>query len=441
MFKAATPKRARSAAADLVKKARELTGPRRVIAVSAACMAAFLGWAALAHVDEVTRAQGKVIPTSKGQIIQSAEPSTVKAILVQGGQRVSKGELLVQLDNTQSSSQLGQIQAEGAALSAQVARLSQESQGQTFTCPPDVQKNTPELCQNEAQLHQIRSEALNSQREAANASIEQRRRDLAEAQATAASLRNSLALAQKQVDMLTPLAAKSIVPQTELLTAQREVSALQGKLAAAQEQAQRAGAGIQEAQAQAAGVVDKFRQEAMDEADQLNAKLAVNRQSSLGAEGKLNQSELRSPVDGVVNDVQVTTVGGFVNAGQKIMEVVPIGERMLVEARVKPGDIAFVRVGQAALVKITAYDFSIYGGMPGRVVQVGADSTYDEQAKEAYFTVIVETDRSYLEHAGQKLPITPGMVCSADIITGHKSILDYLLKPVLKAKDEALRER
>jgi adhesin transport system membrane fusion protein len=425
----------------LWEQLRGMRGPRRVVLVSAACILVFLVWASVARVDEVTRAQGKVIPTSKGQIIQSASPSTVRAILVKPGQRVTKGELLVQLDDTESSSALGQIQAEDTSLSARAARLTNESQGQNFGCPPDVQASSPADCQNEAQLHQLRTQALESQRDEAQATVAQRRGDLAEAQATAASLKSSLALAQKQVDMLTPLAAKSIVPQTELITAQRDVSELQGKLAAAQDAATRASAGIQEAQAKAAGTVYTFRQQALDEANQLNAKLAVNKESGRGAQGKLSQAEVRSPVDGVINDVQVTTVGGFVNAGQKIMEVVPVGDRMLVETRVKPADIAFVRVGQAALVKITAYDFSIYGGLPGRVVQVGADSTYDDQTKEAYFTVIVETDRAYLDAHGQKLPITPGMICSADIVTGQKSILDYLLKPVLKAKEEALRER
>jgi adhesin transport system membrane fusion protein len=412
-----------------------------VVLVSAACILIFLVWASVARVDEVTRAQGKVIPTSKGQIIQSASPSTVRTILVKPGQRVTKGELLVQLDDTESSSALGQIQAEDTSLSARAARLTNESQGQNFGCPPDVQASSPADCQNEAQLHQLRTQALESQRDEAAATVAQRRGDLAEAQATAASLKSSLALAQKQVDMLTPLAAKSIVPQTELITAQRDVTELQGKLAAAQDAATRASAGIQEAQAKVAGTVFTYRQQALDEANQLNAKLAVNKESGRGAQGKLSQAELRSPVDGVINDLQVTTLGGFVNAGQKIMEVVPVGDRMLVETRVKPADIAFVRLGQAALVKITAYDFSIYGGLPGHVVQVGADSTYDDQTKEAYFTVIVETDRAYLDAHGQKLPITPGMICSADIVTGQKSILDYLLKPVLKAKEEALRER
>ena len=142
--------------------------------------------------------------------------------------------------------------------------------------------------------------------------------------------------------------------------------------------------------------------------------------------------EIRSPVQGIVNDVQVTTIGGFLNAGQKIMEVVPLGEKLLVETRVKPSDIAFIKVGDKALVKVTAYDFSVYGGLEGKVVQVSADSIYDEQAREAYFTVVVETDRSHLRSGASQLPITPGMMCDVEIITGRKSVLTYLLKPGLK---------
>jgi adhesin transport system membrane fusion protein len=271
--------------------------------------------------------------------------------------------------------------------------------------------------------------------------VEQKRREVSEAQATASSLRTSLGLVQKQVAMLEPLAAKNIVPQTELLQARRDMTDLQGRLAAAEQSISRSMAGVREAQAQLATENFQFKQDAMDEMNQLQGKLSVIAQSSKGAEGKLERSEVRSPVDGIVNDVQVTTIGGFVNAGQKIMEVVPVNEQLLIEARVQPKDIAFIRVGQPAVVKVTAYDFSIYGGLQGKVVQVSADSIYDEQAKQAYFTVIVETDRSYLESAHRRLPITPGMICTADIKTGRKSVLDYLLKPVIKARSEALRER
>jgi len=200
-------------------------------------------------------------------------------------------------------------------------------------------------------------------------------------------------------------------------------------------------AAVREAQAQGSQANYEFRQQALDERSQVNAKIAVNQQSLQGAKGKLDRSEIRSPVNGVVNDVQVTTIGSYVQPGQKIMEVVPMGEKLLVESRVKPSDIAFIKVGDKAVVKVTAYDFSTYGSLQGRVVQVSADSIYDEKEKEAYFTVIVETDRSFLGSGGHRLPITPGMMTDTQIVTGRKSILAYLLKPVLKARSEALRER
>ena len=199
-------------------------------------------------------------------------------------------------------------------------------------------------------------------------------------------------------------------------------------------------AAVSEAQSQASEANFQFRQEALNERSQVEQKISVNEQS-LGGVGPLGRMELRSPVDGVVNDVKVTTIGGFVGAGEKVMEVVPMGEKLLVETRVKPSDIAFIKVGDKALVKVTAYDFSTYGGLDGRVVQVSADSIYDEVEKQAYFTVIVETQKSYVSAGAQRLPITPGMMTDTQIITGRKSVLSYLLKPVMRARSEALRER
>jgi adhesin transport system membrane fusion protein len=416
-------------------------GSRLVILISGVGLALFLIWAALAQVDEVTRGQGQVIPSSRVQVIQSAEPATIEDILVRSGQVVRRGQLLVRLDDTESSSALAQIQAENEALQARAARLGSEGQGGAAACPPGPDGRVPAACAEEAALQAVRASTLQSRLSALNAAVEQRRRDLGEAQATAQSLRGSLSLAQRNVDMLEPLAARSIIPQTELLQARRELVDVQGRLAAAQEAVSRAGAGIREAQAQASEAQLQFRQEALNERTQIATRIAVNTESARGAAGRVQRSEIRAPTDGVVNDVQVTTRGGFVNAGQKIMEVVPLGERLLVETRVRPSDIAFIRVGDRALVKVTAYDFATYGGLDGRVVQVAADSTYDEQTREAYFTVIVETDRSYLQSGGRRLPITPGMMCDVEIITGRKSILDYLLHPVLRARNEALRER
>ena len=399
-----------------------LTGSRLIIVASAIGFALFLLWAMFAQVDEVTSGQGKVIPSSKAQLIQAAEPATVQELLVRPGERVRRGQLLARLDNPQSR----QVQAETEALQARSARLAAEGGG-----------GRAQLSGEEATLSAVRRQALSSRVAALGASAEQRRREAAEAAATISSLQGSLALAQRQVAMLEPLAAKNIVPQTDLLTARREVNDLQGRIAAAREQQARAMAAVREAQAQSSEASYSFRQEALDERSQVTQKIAVNEESLRGARGM----ELRSPVDGIINDLQVTSIGGFVQAGQKVMEVIPMGDKLLVETRIKPSDIAFIKVGDKALVKVTAYDFSTYGGLDGRVVQVSADSIYDEVEKEAYFNVIVETDKSYLESAGRRLPITPGMMTDTQIITGRKSILSYLLKPVLKARDEAMRER
>jgi membrane fusion protein, adhesin transport system len=424
-------------------RSRPYTGARRIILTSGVGLFAFASWASFARVDEVTRGQGRVIPSSKAQIVQSSEPASILAIVVRSGQPVRKGQLLVRLDDTESSSQLGQITAENRSLSARADRLSREGSGGAAGagCPAGADGTAQTECRQEAALQSVRASALRSRKSALGAAVEQRRRDLGEAQATIASLKSSLQLAQSQVNMLEPLAAKSIIPQTELMNAQREASEIQGKLAAAQQAASRAVAAISEAQAQASEAGFQFRQEALNERSQLVTKMAVNSESLRGATGRQLRSEIRSPVNGIVNDVQITTVGGFVQAGQKIMQVVPVGDKLLVEARVSPRDIAFIKVNDRANVKVTAYDFAVYGGLVGRVVQISPDSIYDEATKEAYFSVVVQTDRAFLRSGARRLPISPGMICDVEIITGKKSILSYLLKPLLRARSEALNER
>jgi len=405
---------------------------RKLIAISAVGVLALILWGAVARIDEVTRGMGKVIPSSKVQMVQAAEPATVSAILVRAGQTVRQGELLVRLDDSQSSSALGQLETENQRLEARAARLGNEGGAGGAASALDV---------DEAQLQAVREATARSKQSGLAAQVEQRRRDLSEGQATTAALENSARLAQDQVNMLTPLANKGIVPQTELLSARRELVDVQGRLAAARQGTARAAAAISEAQAQLNEARFDFRQQALNERSELNTKIAVNAESIRGAAARLQRNELRAPVSGIVNDVQVTTVGGFVNAGQKIMQIVPIGEKLLIEARVAPKDIAFIKVGDRGNVKVTAYDFSIYGGLAGVVRQISADSIYDEAEKQAYYTVIVETDRSYILARGKRLPIVPGMICDVEIVTGRKSVLTYLMKPVLKAFGEAMTER
>lgn len=408
---------------------------RKLIALCAAGMFVILVWAAIAPVDEVTRGLGKVVPSSKVQLIQAAAPATIKSILVRPGQLVKQGQLLVRLDDPQSSSALGQLKAENERLAARAARLEGEGTGVAGDCEAGA------ACDEETRLSAARRATAQSRQTALAAAVEQRRRDFQEGQSTVASLQSSQQLAQDQVNMLAPLAAKGIVPKTELLTAQRELVDIQGRLAAARQGVARARAAISEADAQRREAQFDFRQQALNERSEVSTKIAVNEETIKGASANVERSELRAPVTGLVNDVQVTTVGGFVGPGEKIMQIVPSGDKLLIEARVAPKDIAFIKEGDPAVVKITAYDFSIYGGLKGRVRNISADSIYDEVERQAYYNVMIETDQAFLMKNGRMLPIMPGMICDVEIITGRKSVLAYLLKPVLRAFDEALTER
>ncbi|MCC6926207.1 HlyD family type I secretion periplasmic adaptor subunit [Novosphingobium sp.] len=403
---------------------------RRLIAVCAGGLVVLALWAGLARVDEVTRGVGKVIPSSKVQLVQAVEPSVVGAISVRSGQLVQKGQLLGRLESAQSQSQRGQLQAENERLSARANRLSNEGGSAGGGCSAGT------ACAEEAQLAAARQATASSRQSALAAAVEQRRRDLSEGVATVNSLEGSVRLAQQQVDTLAPMVAKKIVPQTELLAAQRELVDIQGRLAAARQGVARAQAGIAEAQAQLSEARNDFRQQALNERSEVATRLAVNEETIKGS-----AMDLRAPVTGFVNDVRANTVGGFVNAGEKVMQIVPQGDKLLVETRVTPKDIAFLKIGDPAVVKVTAYDFSIYGGLDGKVTNISADSIYDETERQAYYIVMVETDRAFIEKNGQKLPIMPGMVCDVEIITGSKSILSYLFKPVLKALGEAMTER
>lgn len=419
----------------LLERFQSWDASRRLIAVAAVGMAVLLVWAALAPVSEVTRGMGKVIPSSKAQLVQPAEPAVVSEILVRAGQSVKKGQLLVRLDDAQSSSELGQLKTQTERLRARSERLASEASGGEIGCEAGT------LCAEEKRLAEVRRATARSRESALAAAVEQRRRDLSEGQATVASLEGSVKLAREQVNMLQPLAAKGIIPQTELITAQRDLVDSQGRLSAARQGVARAQAAVRQAQTDLQSARLDFRQQALAEQSEVNTQIAVNQQTIRGAEARQQRNELRAPADGIVNDVQVTTVGGFVNAGEKIMQVVPVGDKLLVEARVSPSDIAFIKVGDPAIVKVTAYDFSVFGGLKGQVRNVSADSIYDDVEREAYYLVLVETDKSFIERRGQKLPIVPGMVCDVEIVTGAKSVLAYLMKPVAKAFDEALTER
>ena len=293
-----------------VERFRGWDSNRRLIAIAAAGLFLLLAWAAFAQVDEVTRGTGRVIPSSEAQLVQPAEPATIAEILVRGGQTVKRGQLLVRLDDAQSSSELGQLQTENERLGMRAQRLSQEAQGGSLGCEEGT------VCAEERSLQQARLATARSREGALGAAVEQRTRDLQEAQATIAALEDSVRLSREQVQMLEPLARQNIVPQTELLTAQRDLVDVQGRLSAARQAAARASASIREAQADLSGARSEFRQQALSERSEITTRIAVNEETIRGAAARQERNEVRSPADGIVNDVQITTIGGFVNAGE-----------------------------------------------------------------------------------------------------------------------------
>jgi adhesin transport system membrane fusion protein len=423
---------------------RKLDPATTIVQVAALLFVFCLAWAALAEVDEVTRGEGKVISSRKTQTIQSSEPGVVQEILVRLGQQVKQGDILVRLDNTMTNSNLGEVEAKVRSLRVQEARLQIERDGlaeQGYACPADIEAVAPEVCRNEANLLATRYEGLRRKVTGFNERIEQRQRELNEAEQNATRIAESLDLAQRELDMITPLAAKNIAPKTEQLRAQRAVVELRGQQAANRETSARVAAALRESKNAVQEASIQFRQEALAELSKVGAELSVIRETAKGAEERVRRTDIRSPVTGVINALAVNTVGGFVNAGGHIMDIVPLDDALLIEAKVRPSDIAFIRAGQPVLVKITAYDFSIYGGLDGTVDYVPSDSVYDEQARETFYTVIAKTEHSALDYKGRKFPIMPGMISQVEILTGKKTVLDYLLKPVLKAKHESLSER
>ncbi len=415
-----------------------------IIKIVGFLIVAFLAWAGLTTLQEVTRGDGKIIPSSKMQVIQSAEPGVVREILVREGQRVEKGDVLARLDNTLTSSGLGELSSRANSLEAAVARLRIEHErgfDAVYACPAEVAKAAPNACTNEQNLRNARRMTLQSQLRVLTERIEAKKRELSAAQANLESTGRSLTIARDEMALITPLAASQVVAATDLLKTRREVSELEGRQSTDQETIARVQAELREANLQYDAQTISFRQEALAELTEKQAELAVVRESMRAAADRVKNTDIRSPVGGIVNTLYVNTVGGFVNAGTRVLDIVPVEDQLLVEAKVRPQDIAFIHPGQRATVKVTAYDFSIYGGIDGKVEQVSASSIYDDMTRETYYTVLVKTEKSSLTHNGVENPILPGMVTTVDILTGEKSVLNYLLKPINKARAEALRER
>jgi adhesin transport system membrane fusion protein len=306
--------------------------------------------------------------------------------------------------------------------------------------PPEVTREAPAVAQAELELHRARHNENRTALEVLRNQAEQRRQELAELQSKERQLRRSADLAGEELKITEPLLARGGVSRVEVLRLQREVNDLRGQLEATGLAIPRAQSALAEAQRRMEERAATTRREAFSELSRRRAE-AASIGESVTAEGvRVTRTEVRSPVRGTIKQFKINTVGGVIRPGQDLVEIVPLDDTLVVEARIAPADVAFLRPGQNAMVKITAYDFSIYGGLPARLEEISADAIQDEKGI-SYFRIRVRTDRTSLGSTDKPLPIIPGMTASVDVLTGQKTVLDYLLKPILKARDRALRER
>ena len=394
-------------------------------------------WAGVSRLEEVTRGEGKVIPSRQLQVLQSLDGGVVEEILVKEGEVVAAEQILLRIDPTRFASSVRESRVQYTALVAKAARLKALAEGAPFSVPDEVAKEDPKTVAEERRLYESRRNELETQSSIARQQLAQRQQELVEVRARHEQASKSYEFSARELAVTKPLIASGAVSEVELMRLERDAVRFRGERDMAAAQISRIQASISEASHKLDEVGLAFRNEAGKELGETMARLKAIAESSVGLSDKLTRSVLRSPVKGTVKRVLVNTVGGVVQPGKDVIEIVPLEDNLLLEARVQPRDIAFLRPGQKAVVKFTAYDFSIYGGLEGKLEHIGADSVVDEKGN-AYYTVRVRTNKPNL---GNNLPVIPGMIVEVDIITGEKSVLTYLLKPVLRAKARALSER
>jgi len=419
-------------------------GPRRAVLLLVGSLAAFLVlgliWMAYSSLDVSVRAPGTVIPSKKLQLIQSLEGGILREMAVKEGQRVKKGQLLARLENREFDSDLGESRQNEISLRAAIARLEGELAGAAPVFPGDVAQAAPETVARERLLWRTRKEEQTATAEALRRQVEQRRQELTEARAKEVSLSRNLALTQESLDMEQMLHERGAGSRADYIGAQQKASQAKGDLEQVRLALPRLSAAIQETQARLAEAQAKYRSEASAQRNDLRMKLDALQQLQTGKADRVARREMLSPMDGVVNRILLSTLGGIAKPGESLMEIVPEEDSLLVSARVPPKDIAFIRAGQEASVRITSYDYAQYGALPAKVVRVGADAVLDEK-REPYFEVLVETRANYVGSPREKLPISAGMTTDTAIRTGRRTVLEYLFKPVAKTLQRSLEER
>jgi len=401
---------------------------------------AFGGWATFASIDEVAVGMGKIIPASQIQVIQNLEGGIVTDLLVKEGEMVEEGQILLRVDATGFQSELRQNRARQMALEGTIARLTAEVEGHEVVFPPSILAERPEIAERERALYRSRLSELEAALEGARQQAEQRRQEVNNLRSREQSLARSLSFVKQELTMSLELAEKGYRSKLEVLKLQRQYTDLEGQLNSTKIAVPQAEAALAESERKIEERRLNHRSQALTELATHKAELATINEALLAQQDRVTRREVRSPVKGVVKQLKVHTVGGVVQPGADLIEIVPVDDKLLVEARVSPSDIAFIHPGQKATVKLTAYDYSIYGGLEAELEHISADSILNERG-EPYYLIRVRTKENQIGKNDKKMTVMPGMVSTVDIVTGEKTVLQYLMKPLLKTTQRALRER
>ncbi|ELA8092597.1 TPA: HlyD family type I secretion periplasmic adaptor subunit [Vibrio parahaemolyticus] len=419
---------------------------------------AAIGWASWAQIDQVTVGQGKVIPSSQIQVVQNLEGGLVKEILVKEGQLVKKGQQLLLIDDTRFRSDYREREQQVANLTASVLQLSASINSVAvnrdfniqdweksvvldygkLTFPPVLEETQPQLTQRQKAEYREDLDNLRNQLSVIDQQVEQKQQDLVEIEARVRNLRQSYQYAKKELDITQPLADEGVVPRIELLKLQRQVNDTRREMTSSELKIPVIKSAIKESMLNRIDVALKFRSEQQEKLNNAQDQLSALVESAVGLEDRVNRTVVVSPVTGKIKTLNVNTVGGVIQPGMDIVEIVPTEDTLLVEAKIAPKDIAFLRPNLNAIVKFTAYDFTKYGGLVGELEHISADTTQDEEGNSFYIVRVRTEKTSFGQDAD--LPIIPGMTASVDIITGKRTVLEYLLKPILGAKTNALKE-
>lgn len=397
-------------------------------------------WATFFEIEEVARGEGRIITQSQVQLVTNLEGGIIAEILVREGDAVKKDDPLIRIDPTRFEAAYRESEQAALALKAKIARLTAEAQGGGFAMPAGVKKGSPTQADREIALYRARQAELATKNQVLRQQLAQRESELKELRSRADRLAEQLVLVEREVAITAPLVKRGIVSEVELLRLEREQSRTRTDLEQARLAIPRTQAAIEEVRSKLADVDAAFRAQAAGELAQAQAELGKLAEQIPALEDRASRTIVRAPMNGIVKTIPNKTIGGVVQPGSPMIEIVPVEDKLLVEVRLRPADIAFVRVGQRAIVKVTAYDFSIFGGLEGKIEHVSADSTVPQQG-EPFYVAHVRTASNGIDYYGRKLSISPGMLASVDVVTGKRSVLYYLAKPINRARERALTER